>query len=330
MRVERPTAANFYLRKFRELAMAVDMEIPPALDATETGRIAATELGRIVQAICDHTQDESMGLANHPVPRGAFFTMAKLAILEPNLGRALIAGNRFMRLLSDVATPQLKRHDGLTSLQFQFVSHRKDRHHLFAELALMSWHRLACWLIAKNIPLECVHFEYPPPEQIDEYDYLFPGEHKFHQTWSGFSFNRELLDEATVRDYDSLKVFMRDNPVALFLQPKVDSSLAVDIERLMKHRNRSGALPSIDDAAASVHVSRRTLIRRLKKEGTSYQSIKDSVRQERALDLLASRDITISEVAESVGFVDAATFSRAFKIWTGKSPSDYRVRIGTS
>ena len=327
MRTQRPTASNFYLQKFSELATDAGMDSSILPNPTTDGRVDATDLGHLIEAICDHTGDESMGLANQIIPRGAFFAMAKLAILEPTLGRALIVSARFMKLITNAAAPKIKTRTNLTYLQFHFAEQTKDQHHLFAELVLMSWHRLACWLIAKNIPLQNIHFEYSRPEQQPEYRYLFPGEHKFDDEWSGFTFAKHYLDESIARDFDSLKVFMRDNPVELFLQPKADFSLAADIERLIRRGSRLGSTPSIDEAATAVHVSRRTLIRRLKTEGTSYQLIKDRVRQERALELLANPDTTITEIAELVGFVDAATFSRAFKSWTGSSPSNHRAQL---
>ena len=50
----------------------------------------------------------------------------------------------------------------------------------------------------------------------------------------------------------------------------------------------------------------------------------DQVRLERARDLLASTTMNLSQIADSLGYADAANFTRAFKRWTGRSPSRYR------
>jgi AraC-like DNA-binding protein len=71
-------------------------------------------------------------------------------------------------------------------------------------------------------------------------------------------------------------------------------------------------------------MSARTLRRRLEREGTSYQRIKDNARRDLAIGLLRRGGMTVSEVAERAGFSDASAFHRSFKKWTGHSPGSYR------
>ena len=89
-------------------------------------------------------------------------------------------------------------------------------------------------------------------------------------------------------------------------------------------RRFSQGFPSIDAAADVMHMTKRTLIRKLKEEGTSYQKLKDRVRRDRAIYLLTKHTLSVGEVAEKVGFSDSAVFARAFKSWTGSSPREYR------
>ncbi len=80
----------------------------------------------------------------------------------------------------------------------------------------------------------------------------------------------------------------------------------------------------IDDAARNLGLSVRTLIRRLRKDGTSFQAVRDKARQDLALRLLRKPNLTVEEIALAVGFSGAANFSRAFKRWFGSSPVRYR------
>ena len=73
-------------------------------------------------------------------------------------------------------------------------------------------------------------------------------------------------------------------------------------------------------------MSARTLRRRLEREGTSYQRIKDNARRDAAISLLRGDGLTVSEVAERVGFSDPSAFHRSFKKWTGLSPGSFRER----
>ncbi len=72
--------------------------------------------------------------------------------------------------------------------------------------------------------------------------------------------------------------------------------------------------------ARALNMSRQTLYRRLKAEGTSFERVLDDLRRETALSYLESERLSVSETAYLVGFSDRSAFSRAFKRWTGRSP----------
>lgn len=88
------------------------------------------------------------------------------------------------------------------------------------------------------------------------------------------------------------------------------------------HRH-SGELPSLDEIAASLNMSVPTLQRRLKAEGDTFQQIKDRFRESRARSLLGTA-MSIEQIADQLGYSDASNFSKAFKSWTGLTPSQYR------
>ena len=83
-------------------------------------------------------------------------------------------------------------------------------------------------------------------------------------------------------------------------------------------------MPSFEGLTVLLNMSARTLRRRLDKEGTSYQRIKDNARRDVAIAMLSRDRLTVSEVAEQVGFSDPSAFHRSFKKWTGESPGSYR------
>ena len=90
------------------------------------------------------------------------------------------------------------------------------------------------------------------------------------------------------------------------------------------HRQR--ALPTLDEVAAELHLAPRTLIRRLRHLGTTYQQVMDEFLRIRAVELLANDRIKIKEVAAALGFNNPANFGKAFKRWYGIAPGNYRVR----
>jgi AraC-like DNA-binding protein len=101
-----------------------------------------------------------------------------------------------------------------------------------------------------------------------------------------------------------------------------ESSLSQRIRSLCM--NHASHFPSADQLAAKLGLSPRTLHRHLAREGSSYQAILDDLRRRLAIEFLENTQMRIDEVAERVGFSDATGFRRAFRKWTGESPTHYR------
>jgi AraC-like DNA-binding protein len=85
-----------------------------------------------------------------------------------------------------------------------------------------------------------------------------------------------------------------------------------------------GAMPGIDDLAAELHMSTRTLRRQLDHEGTSYRALRTEVAQTLAVELLSVVGLSVTEVARRLGYSDTTSFSHAFRRWTGRPASVYR------
>jgi AraC-like DNA-binding protein len=89
-------------------------------------------------------------------------------------------------------------------------------------------------------------------------------------------------------------------------------------------RRKNGGFRSLKEVASGLHLSTRTLKRRLAEQGVTYSNVLEEQRRERALLLLRSPTISLDEVAEQLGYSDTSNFRRAFRRWTGVSPGTYR------
>ena len=74
-------------------------------------------------------------------------------------------------------------------------------------------------------------------------------------------------------------------------------------------------------------MSPRTLQRRLKEHGVVFNQVVDDMRFRAAKSYLAQDDIAASEVAYLLGFAEQSSFNRAFKRWSGQTPTEYRRRV---
>lgn len=102
-----------------------------------------------------------------------------------------------------------------------------------------------------------------------------------------------------------------------------EAPFARDVERRVEPLLASGPV-RIEQVASAMGLSRQTLYRRLKSEGVTFEALLDRLRRRLALKLVR-QGLPVKEVAYRLGFSDPAAFSRAFKRWTGSSPSASRT-----
>ncbi len=86
-------------------------------------------------------------------------------------------------------------------------------------------------------------------------------------------------------------------------------------------------MPTIDEVAGRLHMTARTLRRKLDAYGTSFQDIGCQVRRELSVKYLRDTALTIEQIAEKVGFSDVSNFRQAFKRWTDQPPGAYRDAV---
>ena len=110
-----------------------------------------------------------------------------------------------------------------------------------------------------------------------------------------------------------------------------DKDTLTSVRRLLFNRFEQPAdarvIPSLEEIAVALHLSPRTLIRRLRSVDTTYQAVVDGVQQQRARELLGNPNLRIQDVAMELGYQDPNSFARSFKRWFAMTPGEYRRRV---
>jgi AraC-like DNA-binding protein len=88
----------------------------------------------------------------------------------------------------------------------------------------------------------------------------------------------------------------------------------------------SDEAPTMKRVVAAAGTSARTFQRQLEEEGTSFSELLADVRRNQTLRRLKERDVTIAAIATDLGYSDQASFTRAFRRWTGTPPGQFRAR----
>lgn len=83
----------------------------------------------------------------------------------------------------------------------------------------------------------------------------------------------------------------------------------------------------LEDMAAELNMSPRTLQRRLAKLGTTHSELVIKAKMVRACQLLSQPNLKIQEIALETGFRSTSSFSRAFQRWSGIPPSEFRKTV---
>lgn len=135
------------------------------------------------------------------------------------------------------------------------------------------------------------------------------------------------LSAPVVQDEATLGALLRRAPAALLSRHDYGTTVAEQVRRVLVPSLRAGGparLPEAADVAARLAVSASTLRRRLRQEGTSFQELKDAVRQDAAIEGLVGGREPIAAVAARLGFSEDTAFHRAFRRWTGTTPGAFR------
>ncbi|RUL73688.1 AraC family transcriptional regulator [Dyella choica] len=159
---------------------------------------------------------------------------------------------------------------------------------------------------------------YPPPAHAAEYVATFQCDIRF-----GAQYNRIVVDVGWLaHPLPGYNPLTSRQALALCHQQLRGSSpsdeIVVSVERLLRSRLREH--PRLIEVARSLHLSERSLRRRLAESGRIFREIHDRVRAERALELLHAGQLSVAEIGIELGFSDPREFRRAFKRWTGMPP----------
>ena len=293
----------------------------PLLDNPQS-RITSQQFSQLMRSVWEQSDDEFLGLTTQPSKYGVFRLFADGAIQEQNLHRVYKHLCRFYSLVNQSISLSLYISKGQVELRMRQVQPEIDRNLLFRDFFLLLWHRFPGWLIGKSIPLQQVKMRGAEPAHAAEYRFMFPCPITYGHDYDAFVFSEEELVNPVTQRAENLREHFKQAPLNWFTRQEFTPVYTRRVmDYLAEYREHEA---SMQDIADSVNVSERTLRRKLTEEGTSFQEIKDKLRKNMAIYYLSQPDIPISTITNKLGFSEPAAFTRAFKQWTGQTPSLYR------
>jgi AraC-like DNA-binding protein len=298
-------------------------------DPAHRSEVSAMQYSRVYQHVLRLLQDETFGVAGGElVAPGAFRMMCYCIISCNNLGQAIQRAAEFYRTFFDERS---QLYANFTE-QYARVGYRTMSRNSGARVAaadaygLSLWHRFFGWLCGRSVELRRVDFSGDTPARLDKYESLFGCPLYFNQASDLLYFDSACLAWPLVHTEHSLRDFLRTAPYQLLIMENdpQGSNQSAQVRAMIGH-DFSDGFPGFDTIARALNISAPTLRRRLKREGTTFQQLKDKARCDAAILLLDRPELTVNEVALQMGFTDPSAFHRSFKKWSGQTPGQFRA-----
>jgi len=190
------------------------------------------------------------------------------------------------------------------------------------EIAASAVNAVALFLTNGEFKCDSVRFPYEEPEYAAEYRGVFGCPLVFGAEATEIRFSAALLNTPLLLADEAAQ-----RQAALQCEEELQAIEMSDdlVQRIRAQLLKSSdSLLDLDQVSVQLGLSPRTLRRRLQSSGTSFQHVLNSAREDLAAQLLRTTHMTISEIADRLGYTNQSNFSRAFKGWTGLSPRQFR------
>ncbi|MCG8672846.1 MAG: AraC family transcriptional regulator [Pseudomonadales bacterium] len=302
-----------------------EANIPDSAPVQYDLRISYLQYKHLIKACMEALNDDALGL--HFGEKLGFHGHGLIgfaAMACQNVGEAIETAIRFKKAISPITNLELRRLAQHAHLVCMPAFEGGEDQRFFVEVLFAAMMFSFKYNLNETDLNFSFNFNYAEPECFDEYRRLFGDRCSFNGPQNRISCQRSILDlplrysnptivnEATLRTDSNL--------VQLDQQAGFLEAIRLYIKTNLPE------YPSIDSVAAHFNVSRSTLKRRLQTHNTSYKTLIDEVKMNKACELLESSRLSVDEISSHLYFSEGAAFRRAFKRCCGMSPSAYRKK----
>lgn len=296
--------------------------------------ISWRELARLIRNI-----DASQSSPAWAARLGAKFGMSPhgslgfAALSAPTLGAAFEAVAELMAVRASAIGVELERRDERYILSLFDRGEIPEVFDIAAEMVLRNLETMATTILGRSTADEAVvYLARSPAERPEDLVEVFEsrlvlgsGQNALSVPASWWRWTSPLHDESSyVANLSKCRelVAVRQQQASFAHQVRAELRAYFDAQVAGKSENRPP--PTLNSIAEGMHLTPRTLIRRLQAENQSYKEILRDLRREYARSLLRSARLSVAEVGECLGYREPANFGRAFKNWYGTSPAAWR------
>ncbi len=288
-------------------------------------RIDAERFARVIIGALEQSGEPALGIRLGGQLRvTAHGILGYAAMTSTTFAEALSLVTKYVQTRTPllVASFSVKRHT--VALRIEEAAVLGELRRPVLEIAASAVNAVALFLTHGEFKCEKVLFPFEEPEYVAEYRQIFGCPLVFGAAATEIYFSSALLDLPLPLADEAAKkqAAIRCEEELLAIEESDDLEQRIRAQLL----KTSDSAPDLDTVASRLALSPRTLRRRLQSSGTSFQRVLNSVRKDLAIQYLRTTHLTVSEIADRLGYTDQSNFGRAFKGWTGVSPRTFRDR----
>ena len=291
-----------------------------------TARCPVTGSLKLWKVALDKTGDPAFGLkvASYIRPT-SFHAMSYGMTASSTLKEAFERAQRYCHIVSDAVDYEFY----LAGAEYHFIiSPSADLGDAPIDAVVGLYVRMCRSLIGREFSPLRVEFRRSQPEKVDDFLTLLRAPLVFDAPETRLVFDRESVERPL--DGGNPELARHNDAIALqYLSQLERDNIEVRVREVLTERLARGE-PSQEDIAEMLNMSARTLQRKLGECGTTYKEILDDTRHSLALAYLSAARHSVSDITYLLGFSAGSCFTRAFRRWTGQSPSDWRIRTSTA
>ncbi|MDT8904212.1 AraC family transcriptional regulator [Pseudomonas sp. CCNWLW56] len=294
-----------------------------ALDDPDA-RFPQDSMTRLWQLAVELSGNPAIGLNMGKIVRPASFHVVGYALMS---SRTLLEGFqrlvRYQRIIAESAEASIRQIEGHYGLVLTVHGDHLPPTRQSTEASLACALSLCNWLTGRTLHPVKVLFQGPEPLDPTPYHQAFPAPLMFNAPYDALIFERADM-EAPLPTANEAMALLHDRFAGEYLARFSESRVTHKARQALCRLLPQGE-PKRDVVAQALHLSQRTLQRRLQEEGTSFQHLLDDTRRELAEQYLTQPDMTLLEIAYLLGFADPSNFFRAFRRWFDTTPGEYRA-----
>src|SRR5688572_3617095 len=299
-------------------------KLDPVTLQNPDARIPVEQVDALWKKAYELSNDPDLALhAIEVLPFGAYRVIDFLASSAPTIGEALAKVSDYFPIINAVVRLPYSVGDRSVTFGIEAPSRPSAITRPYAEYTLAAVFLRTRIATNQNYPLMRVEFSQARPASISEHERIFGCPITFGSDACRLVIAREVWDTPRTGGDPALFSVLETHAKMLLQQVPNPDDIVGRVRTRIEAELRGGD-PSLESIARHLAMSPRTLQRRLREHGVLFNDVLDELRFRAAKTYLAQRDVAGTEVAYLLGFAEQSSLNRAFKRWSGQTPTEYR------